>query len=171
MKEIYNIESNILGKTSEKSMFWYEDNPVLLKKEIDNMSRFFPNFKLSELKDGRLCWTGTVNPTILREDAVYVLQAVYDHNYPANNTYGGSIKVYVVDPDLQSLSDSIEEVPHLIKDQFDNIFICTCRQEDFVAGAESSSVVAAIAWAVKWLYSFELWLSGDIETEEFDRHF
>lgn len=153
------------------SMYWYENDPDLYREEVAAMNRQFPQFELKKLSDGRLCWIGTVKPTSVRENASWMLMLVYDHNHPSNNNWGGSVRVYVIDPDLDELNRKLGGIPHLLRDPSGNIHLCTARKEDVKTGRNlSTSAVASLAWAIKWICVFELWLAGDVTTDEFRNH-
>ena len=153
------------------SMYWYENDPDLYREEVAAMNRQFPQFELKKISDGRLCWIGTVKPTSVRENASWMLMLVYDHNHPSNNNWGGSVRVYVIDPDLDELNRKLGGIPHLLRDPSGNIHLCTARKEDVKTGRNlSTSAVASLAWAIKWICVFELWLAGDVTTDEFRNH-
>ncbi|MGE5370722.1 MAG: hypothetical protein ACM3QZ_01925 [Solirubrobacterales bacterium] len=152
--------------------YWYENNPTLYAAEKAAMAKFFPRFSLNRLSDGRLYWLGTVEPKSLRPNAVWTLQVIYDHDHPNNNRWGGSIQIYSVDPDLDEMSNKLGGIPHTIRDGSTNrLYICTSRAEDFKITRKSNySAATALSWAVKWIAVFELWLAGDITTEQFSGH-
>ncbi|MCF8228709.1 MAG: hypothetical protein K9G58_11760 [Bacteroidales bacterium] len=150
---------------------WYENDPELLKEEKNAMERFFPHFQLEKLDDGRLFWHGGVKTKVLNPDREWYLQVIYQNNHPDNTSYGGSIRIYSIDPDLEAMAKEIGGIPHMLVDENKHLYICTARQQDFHASPqESSSAASAIAWAVKWITVFELWLDGKVTTEEFQSH-
>lgn len=151
------------------SFYWYENYPPLLRDEKEAMKRFFPQFKLDKLDDGRMSWHGKLN-TDLRSGGVWYLQAIYDNNHPHNNSYGGSIKVYSVEPDLDKMYDELGGIPHVLRDSKGYLYICTARMEDVKAGNVVTSAASSIAWAAKWISAFELWLAGDLSSEQFRGH-
>ena len=156
------------------SFYWYEADPDLYRAEIEAMRRYFPAFRLDKESDGRLSWVGPVTPGLIgRRPRTYTLQAVYDHSHPSNDTYGGSVKVYSVDPDLEEVAQG-ERIPHTLRDSENELYICTARKEDVRAGTRAGSTVTtaavAISWAVKWLSVFELWLNNEVSDEEFQGH-
>ena len=153
------------------SMYWYENDPDLYREEVQAMNQQFPQFELRKLSDGRLFWIGTVEPKSVRKNASWMLQLVYDHNHPSNNNWGGSVKVYVVDPDLEEMNRRLGGIPHLLRDPSGNPYLCTARKEDVrTSRNRSTSAVASLAWAIKWICVFELWLAGDVSTDEFQNH-
>lgn len=152
------------------SFYWYQSDPELYQGEVAAMKRFFPEFSLRQENDGRLSWVGWVTPGMLANaKRSYYLQAVYEHSHPSNDSYGGSIKVYSIDPDLNEIAQR-GPIPHTLSDSAGQIYICTSRREDFNAGRIVTSAASAIAWAVKWIATFELWLNGEISTESFRDH-
>lgn len=152
------------------SFYWYERDPELLRSEIQVMQNFFPQFTLGKLEDGRLCWVGTLTPKNVRKNAKWYLQAIYDHNHPNNSTYGGSIKVYSIEPDLEKIYRDIGAIPHLVRDAAGHLYLCTARPQDVKVGQISTSAASALSWAAKWITTFELWIAGVISTAEFGGH-
>jgi hypothetical protein len=155
------------GKLASR-YYWYERDEKLLKAEKAVMRNSFPQFKLDKLSDGRLYWEGQLKP-LGDNDITWTLMAIYDNDHPNNGTYGGSIKVYSVDPDLDKLQRDLapQGLPHVIRDGNGNIYMCTARMEDFQSGRVVTSASAALRWAVKWTFTVTLWLKGDIGSEIF----
>jgi hypothetical protein len=156
------------------SFYWYDSDPELYRAEVEAMHRYFPSFRLEKETDGRLSWLGQVTPGLIgRTPRPYTLQAVYDHSHPNNDSYGGSVKVYSVEPDLEQLAAG-QPIPHTLRDSQHELYICTARQEDVKTGKSVGSAVTtaavAISWAVKWLTAFELWLTETVSTDEFRSH-
>src|SRR5262249_14322430 len=141
------------GKLAAPSMFWYENDPELYRLEGLAMTRRespFRHFQLRKETDGRLSWLGTVSPGLLKGGKrTYVLHAVYDHNHPHNSSFGGSVKVYVLDPDMDELSQRLK-IPHLLRDSAGSVYLCTARHEDFKAGRVSTAAASALAGAGEW---------------------
>ena len=152
------------------SFYWYEDNKALLKAEKVAMKKHFPKFKLEKNDDGRLYWVGNLN-NITGEDSNWYLQVIYDNNHPSNDSYGGSVKIYPIKPVLEDISESLgENIPHILTDSDGYMYICTARKEDVQIGATTTTAASSLAWAAKWIAAFELWLAGDLSTEEFSSH-
>ena len=147
--------------------YWYERNPELLKSEQLAMQTFFPKFVLDKLDDGRLCWIGTLNP---RGDVggTWTLMVVYDNNHPHNNSYGGSLRVYSVQPDLNELYKAVGTLPHVLRDSNGDLYMCTARKEDIDSGDKTTSAAKALGWAAKWIYAVEEWLDGEVGDEIFE---
>lgn len=150
--------------------YWYERDRELLKAEQASMNRYFPQFTLTKLSDGRLAWQGWLQNK-MRAGAAWHLLAIYDHNHPHNNSYGGSIKVYSIEPDLNLLSERLGGIPHVLRDEVGELYLCTARKEDFQASATRTTTAASsLSWASKWIHVFELWRAGDVTTEQFRNH-
>ena len=149
---------------------WYENDVELLEEEKTAMRHFFPQFQLGKLDDGRLCWIGELE-TDLRAYGIWHIQAVYENNHPNNSSYGGSVKVYAIEPDLEEVRNEIGSIPHLLTDGSGQIYLCTSRPGDVYASPEhSTSAASSISWATKWISAFELWMAGDMTTAEFNGH-
>jgi hypothetical protein len=154
-----------------RSYYWYESKPELYQSERKAMQKFFPSFKMEKLSDGRLSWIGVVKPSNIRENAAWHLQIVYDNNHPNNSSYGGSVKIYSIEPDLVELQNKLNEpIPHLLRDAKGHVYLCTSRQEDFQVGNVTTSAASALGWAVKWISVFELWIAGEVTTSDFKGH-
>ncbi|MDL2273021.1 hypothetical protein LJC34_00485 [Oscillospiraceae bacterium OttesenSCG-928-G22] len=152
------------------SFYWYEREPELYENEVAAMRIFFPQFELYKLNDGRLSWVGDVRPRA-EAGARWTLQLVYDNNHPDNSTYGGSIRVYSIEPDLDLLYKRLGRLPHVLKDGADHIYLCTARAEDFeVNDNRTTTAVSALGWACKWIFLFEEWLEGKNVGDELFGH-
>jgi len=156
------------------AFYWYETDPELFAAEQAAMARFFPQFELHREGDGRLSWVGTLDsPTYSGTDNLtYTIQAVYEHDHPHNDSYGGSIKVYAIDPRLEELAGS-QPIPHTLVDAMGHLYICTARAEDFQAARRGTpgnvtTAASCVAWAAKWITAFEMWLEGEITTAQFE---
>ena len=58
----------------------------------------------------------------------------------------------MIDPDLEELKRKLGGIPHLLRDPSGNIHLCTARREDVKTGRNlSTSAVASLAWAIKWI--------------------
>jgi hypothetical protein len=152
------------------AFYWYETDPDLYRAEIEAMRRYFPGFRLEKESDGRLSWIGQVTPGLIeRRPRTYTLQAVYDHSHPSNDDWGGSVKVYSIDPDLEDAAQGAK-VPHTLHDSEGELYICTARKTDVKVGNTVTTAAVAISWAVKWLSVFELWLNDEVSDEQFQGH-
>ncbi len=148
---------------------WYEKDPGLLYAEKAAMANAFPGFELTQLDDGRLAWTGMLN-TGIRGDFNWYIMAVYNNNHPTQ-VMGSSVRVYLIDPDINELIQQIGWQPtHLLSDSSNQLYLCTAESKDIKVGAQSTSAASVIAWAVKWIMAFELVMTGDLPKEKFNEH-
>lgn len=147
------------------AFYWYEKDQELFDAEVAAM-KVFPNFRLEKLDDDRLCWIGNLNPNG-SSGGTWTIMAVYDHNHPHNNTYGGSVKVYSVAPDLNELYTAAGSLPHVLRDSNGSLYMCTARPEDVLVGKVSTSAATHIGHAAKWIKLVEDWLEGIIGDEIF----
>lgn len=153
-------------------VYWYERNPELYKAEIEAMRRFYPQFKLEKLSNGQLSWVGVLKPENLRPGARWYLHVVYANNHPDNSTYGGSIRVYSIDPDLDKKAAEVGGIPHTLRDESTGeLYICAANPSDKkVSWDHSTTAASTLAWAAKWIAAFELWRAGDLTDSEFRGH-
>lgn len=153
---------------------WYERDPELLEMEKIAMARAFPHFKLDKLDDGRLYWIGELTPGIyetkFNERLTYTVMAVYNNNHP-QQVMGSSVRVYPVLPDVDDLINKCGFRPyHLLRDSNENLYLCTNEAGNVQVGNTSTSAASVLAWAVRWLMSYELVLTGDLSKEDFCTH-
>lgn len=148
---------------------WYESNPQLLEAEKMAMNRAFPDFTLDKLSDGRLCWIGEIGTGIMGDNK-WTVMAVYNNNHPAQ-VMGSSVRVYLVEPDVDELIEGLGVRPlHLLMDSNNQYYLCTAQAEDIKTGSTTTSAASVMAWAVKWICAFELTLTGEISWDEFNTH-
>ena len=171
---------NVTGGDKEGGMFipqgklaalaqWYEKDPILLEAEKAAMHKYFPHFTLDKLDDGRLYWAGALNVGVIG-DREWNIMAVYDNNHP-NQVMGSSVKIYLVEPDIDEVIADLGWRPfHLLRDSNNNQYLCTAEAGNIKTGRESTSAASVIAWAVKWLMSLELVLTGNLTKEQFNTH-
>jgi hypothetical protein len=153
------------------AFYWYEKEPELFESEKEAMRKFFPGFRMEHLEDGRLCWVGTLNPSG-KAGGTWTLMVVYDHNHPHTNTFGGSLRVYSIKPDLDELYRAAGRLPHVLADADGHLYMCTARKEDVDNGQyRATSAAKALGWAAKWILVVEAWLNGDIGDEVFEHIF
>ena len=158
--------------TGKLASQWYNENPSLLEGEKMAMGKFFPNFKLDKLEDGRLYWMGELSPGIYETKfgvrKTYNVMAVYNNNHP-QQVMGSSVRIYPVLPDVQDLIDECGFRPHhLLRDSNENLYLCTNQAGNVKTGATTTSAASVLAWAVKWLSCYELVLTGDLSKEVFN---
>ena len=152
---------------------WYEKDPSLLEAEKAAMGHAFPDFVLDKLDDGRLCWYGSLNIGLMGDNTWNVM-AVYDndHGFKSKEAMGmgGTVKIYLVEPDINDLISNLDWRPHhLLIDSNNQLYLCTTEAQYVKTGNEVTSAASTLAWAVKWLMCFELVLTGDMTTAEFDK--
>jgi hypothetical protein len=162
------------GKLAARSLYWYENEPEILHEEVEVMSHFFPQFRRELLNDNRMSWVGHVASGIPGSDRIWYLQAVYDHDHPHNQKWGGSVLVIPIEPSLEFLSEQIgTSIPHTFEVE-ETLAICTAFPEDFQTKFSekqpSDTAASSIARAVKWIAAFELWMLGEIDDDDFYEH-
>ncbi|GHT23891.1 hypothetical protein AGMMS4957_16080 [Bacteroidia bacterium] len=149
---------------------WYEKDPGLLSAEKAAMAHAFPHFQLEKLEDNRLAWIGELNIGIKGDDTSWNIMAVYNNNHP-QQVMGSSVRIYLVDPDIQEVINGLGWQPtHLLMDSNNQLYLCTAEAGDIKTGNKVTSAASVIAWAVKWLMAFELVLTGDLPKEKFNEH-
>lgn len=161
------------GKLAAPSLYWYERDPELFQGELEAMNHFFPQFRPDRLPDGRMSWLGSLASGLPGSQRIWHLQVVYDHDHPHNNDYGGSISVFPIEPDLKALEAQLgESIPHTLRHHdTGELSLCTVEADAFRSGKNHSSTAASsLAWAAKWIAAFELWMLGDLSTEQFAGH-
>ena len=152
--------------TKLSGFYWYERNPDLYADEVETMKHYFPDFKSCTLSDGRKAWTGNLRPNG-ETGGVWNIMAVYEHNHPNNSTYGGSVKIYSITPDLDELDSVIGPLPHVLTDDEGCHYMCTSRIGDTKVGAKSASAATHLANASKWIKLVEDWMEGIVGDEIF----
>ncbi len=153
---------------------WYESNPMLLEAEKAAMAKCFPHFTLDKLDDGRLYWIGTLTPGIYEtkfgQRMTYTVMAVYNNNHP-QQIMGSSVRIYPVLPDVDDLIEKAGFRPyHLLRDSSDNLYLCTNEAGYVSTGNTVTTAASVLAWACKWLMSYELVLTGDLSKDKFNEH-
>jgi len=160
------------------SFYWYERDKDLLKDEIDAMSKFeaFSHFQMGKLSNGKLYWYGSIKPGLFRSHKPWHIQAVYQHNHPSTTgpdglQFAGSVRVYSIEPNLDEIVKSTGlYIPHTLRDDAGKIYMCTSGEEHIDVGEINTSAASHLAWAVKWISAYELWVAGELSTEDFRGH-
>ena len=146
---------------------WYERDPGQLAMEKAAMLKAFPHFQLDKLDDGRLCWIGDLGLGVMGKNK-WTVMAVYNNNHP-EQVMGSSVRVYLVEPDIDELIEGLGVRPHhLLLDDNNQYYLCTAQAEDIKTGNVVTTAASVMGWAVKWLLAFELTLTGDMSWEEFN---
>jgi hypothetical protein len=149
---------------------WYENDLELFNLEKTAMARFYPQFQMGKFPNGKLYWLGSLSPGLFRHNKPWLMQAVYQNNHPNNSSYGGSIRIYALDPDLDEISQKFGYIPHTLRDEAGKIYLCTANMDDVRADSVVTTAASSLGWAVKWISSYELWVNGEMSKEEFGRH-
>ena len=163
-------------KASFAARQWYQKDRELFDQEQALMHQHFPQAQLGTLKDGRVYWHLPFRIRIGNTFRPYNAMLVYDADHPNNKNYGGSIRCYLVSPTIQELQRRArqagrESVPHLLRDENNNIHLCTARTSDVDTGVNLvTSAVTAAAWTIKWAYYYEMGLLYDTCWQAFCRH-
>ena len=151
---------------------WYEEDPQRLRDEIAVMNQIFPKFKLYKKGDGRYYWHGKLRIGVIPDGWEWEIAAIYNNDHP-NPVMGGSVRVVLLNPDIQTVINALGWRPHhLLYDSVDGTYLCTTRAEDIHAGSRfdyETSAAQTITWAVKWLTALELVMTGDLSKELFNR--
>lgn len=153
---------------------WYESDPELLDMEKEAMSHAFNGFTLDKLNDGRLYWIGQLEPGVyeskFHRKRVYTVMAVYQNNHP-HPEMGSSVHVYLVDPEIDELKAECGFRPyHLLVDSEGEEYLCTNEAGNVKTGQTISTAATTLSWAVRWLMSYELVLTGELTKEQFCTH-
>jgi hypothetical protein len=160
-----NSGDDIQIKPGKLAFYWYDENPDLYNAEIVAMNKYFPQFKFEKEDAGY--WHGIVKPEILGGTKWY-LQLAYDNGHPHNNNFGGSIKVYSIEPDLDELVNDFRDafgkpLPHILTDPAGHKYMCTSERSDFNANITGVVTTAAscLTWAMKWISFYEILIAED----------
>lgn len=156
------------GKLAVKN--WYEKDPDLLNSEIIAMNRFFPNFVLDKLADGRYAWLGSFDHSEYF-NLIWHVMAVYSNNHPKKEM-GSSVRVYLVEPDIYDLAKEMKWTPgHLLRDGNNEPYLCTAEADNILASAEEvTSAASVLAWAAKWCMGIGLVKNGLLSKDDFSKH-
>ena len=149
---------------------WYEKDLELLADERMGMHRCFPGFTEIMLEDGRMAWHGTLNLGLpVRNQINWNLLVVYENDHPQKQM-SGSVHVFPLDPDMDTIIDMLGVQPHhILYDPVLGHYLCTAREGDIDASYDIvTTAVQTLTWAVKWLTSFELVLAGVMTIDEFN---
>jgi hypothetical protein len=144
----------------------------LFQTELEVMNHFFPPFRPDRLDDGRMSWLGSLASDIPGSRRIWPLQLVYDHDHPHGDDYSGLINVFRSNRTSRRYRSSWGTLPHTLR-RGDYVLssICTVAAEAFCHSRDHSSTAAsALAWDSKWITAFELWMLGDLSTEQFAGH-
>lgn len=148
-------------------MQWYESDPKLLEAEKYAMNKFFPNFNLGKLEDGRLYWVGELTPGIYESKfgtpKTYTVIAVYNNNHP-EYAMGASVRIYPVLPDIGEIFQEIGFKFNVLMDSSNMEYLCSIEGDKKSTGILTASYY--LACAMKLFCGVDLLLTGDLTEEE-----
>lgn len=160
------------------SFYWYERDQARLAGELTAMKKFYSEFKLGKLSDGRLFWQGKLQP-FGKGGTIWEVRLIYPNDYPnmAGYGFGGSIDTQLMGPrTLEQLSDALGGIyiPHTYRDAIGKLFICTVAGKNYnglkgrvqTGGSNATTACQTVAWLVKWLSLFEMCLNGELTFDE-----
>lgn len=179
-------KTNIVPKAIVSSPQWYISNPELLNAEKAAMYDFQGNrASFSILRDGRACWRVHCQPVIARRPKsacrAYDIALIYDEDHP-NVRYGSSVKAYLLKPTIQDLQEIVnrtpgvypKNIPHLLRDQNNELYLCSADKSDVSASLDSkkgvTSAATSLRFALRWINIFELGLLDPITWGKFQQH-
>jgi hypothetical protein len=159
---------------------WYESNPALQEAEIAAMRAFEPDAQFGYLPDGKMFWPIRIRPEIAGERKDWTFLAVYDADHPQKR-WGGSVKFYPVSPSYDEMRRMVEAssvtpkfIPHMLRDEDDQMYLCTQHYQlvkaGHSAGEEVTSAAACLRMAMVWVNYFEYGLHDQEIWSEFQRH-
>lgn len=159
---------------------WYQTNPKLKELEIKAMMDIKPDAKYGYMPDGKMYWTIRLQPVVVGKRKDWTFLAVYDSDHPQQR-WGGSVKYYPAKPNysemlkmLQKAYPETTQVPHTLRDEKNNIYICTQDQDLVHASHEKGGLVTSAAsclrFAMRWVTVFELSLIDPKTWELFQQH-
>ena len=176
-----NADGNVMGEGDEQTKLvtqpgklasyqWYDREPQRLRDEIEGMNRFFPQFQLHKMDDGRYYWHGSLRIGVLPNGWPWEIAAIYNNDHPAPHM-GGSVRVVLLKPDIDMVINALGWRPHhLLYDEQDGTFLCTTRASDMsYQTAYETTAVQTLTWAVKWLTALALVMTGDLSKELFNK--
>ena len=150
---------------------WYESNPTLLEAEKAAMTKYFPNFKLGKLDDGRLYWMGELAPGVYetkfgRKKSYYV-KAVYQNNHP-NQQIEPSIFVYIIYPEVHDLERDLGgSIPFVMKDSYGDFYFRIWEPNVVQTGHCVTTATSVLCRITALLCAYELVLTGDLDYQTF----
>ena len=147
---------------------WYRTNPQLQRLEIQAMADIHPDAKMGYLPNGKMYWQIRIRPVVCGKRKDWTLLAVYDSDHPQQR-WGGSVKFYPVKPNYAEMMDLVNRsrvtpkcIPHLLRDESNQIYMCTQARSNIHAGREAGEKVttaaACLRFAMRWITVFELGL-------------
>ncbi len=145
---------------------WYNKNRALFEAEVAVMREKYPDAVLGFLKTtGNMYWVFRAEIAKSVEPWTFLLE--YEKNHPHNHSYGGSIKVQLLQsPSLEDLKKKAElfgrpGVPHLVTGKRADTgeqypYLCTRFPKDIQQGKDIvTSAVQVAGWAADWAVHYE----------------
>ena len=159
---------------------WYQTNPQLQKLEIKAMADIHPDAKMGYLPNGKMYWTIRIHPVVCGKRKDWTLLAVYDSDHPQQR-WGGSVKFYPVKPNYDEMMQMVNRskvtpktIPHLLRDEDNQIYMCTQDRNNIHAGHNKGEKVttaaASLRFAMRWITVFELGLIDQKTWSLFHEH-
>ena len=146
---------------------WYERDPSLLAAEKAAMQHAFPHFQLDKLDDGRLCWIGELGLSVMGDNK-WTVMAVYMYNHPDHSPRVCSIRVYLIDPDIDEMVKKLGKRPFPICRDSDGLpFIITHDNEE-LKKSDMWSASSVLCRVISILTAFELWLNDELTWEDYE---
>ena len=159
---------------------WYKQNSALQRAEIQAMLDIKQDAKYNFLPNEKMYWTVRLRPVICGKRKDWTILMVYDEDHPQVR-WGGSLKVYPVKPnidEMQALVDrafvSPKTIPHLLRDDDQQLYMCTQHTDNVHAGRNRGEKVttaaACLRFAMRWITVFELGLIDQTTWSKFQAH-
>lgn len=159
---------------------WYQTNPQLQKLEIKAMADIHPDAKMGYFPNGKMYWTIRIHPVVCGKRKDWTLLAVYDSDHPQQR-WGGSVKFYPVKPNYDEMMQMVNRskvtpktIPHLLRDEDNQIYMCTQDRNNIYAGHNKGEKVttaaACLRFAMRWITVFELGLIDQKTWSLFHEH-
>jgi len=147
---------------------WYKKRPELLRRELLAMQNIKPEAKSGFMSDGKMCWTVRLRPIVCGKRKDWTVLMVYDDDHPQIR-WGGSVKVYPVKPNISEMQTMVsnssvtpKSIPHLLRDENQQLYMCTNHIDNIHDGREGdplvTSAAACLRFAMRWITVFELGL-------------
>ena len=159
---------------------WYRTNPQLQKLEIKAMADIHPDAKMGYLPNGKMYWQVRIHPVVCGQRKDWTLLAVYDSDHPQQR-WGGSVKFYPVKPNYNEMMQLVNRssvtpktIPHLLRDEDNQIYMCTQDRNNIFAshekGGKVTTAAACLRFAMRWITVFELGLIDQKTWSLFHEH-
>lgn len=148
---------------------WYINNPQLLKSEKELMEKCRPDFKLKKLKDGCLCWVGSVKTGLEgfypHKTNEYMFRMVYSPVYP-NHYAGCPLRTYLIIPEVKDIINDLGFFPLEVRiDNAGEKYIDFCDYTDDSHGMGCTRAVhQAYLMSIEML-ALEIFKSGQCHRE------